>query len=197
MVDTFLSFFRWHFSPLLLVLVPQVVVFLRWREGKPRWEKRPPPTVRTRETWRERERKKAAATTKRVRGGAATTTQEKEREGKSHRNAREVERRRCHHHQKEGTGGYPSLVVASLSLPLHGGYLLSHCFVAGFLSLLLSHFYGCSFRSFLRGSSSPLSVCGCPSRPLFLPWLRSSLFFFAVVLPFLSFFVVVFVVFFV
>ena len=156
---------------------------------------------------------KKASATKRARGGAATTTQEKERRRATATQERQRGEGATTTKEKErvviplSCGGFPPL-------PLHGGYLLSlslslsHCFVAGFLSLTLS-FYGCSFRSFLRwfrsllffavvlcfflslfflrGSPSPLSVCGCPSRSLtfvevaFPP-------FFAVVLTFLSLF---------
>ena len=152
-------------------------------------------TISANERDRERERAKKAAT-KRARTGAATTTQEKEREGKSHHNAREVERRRSHHHQKEGTGGYPSLLcwlpspattwwIPSLSLIVLwrvSSLLLSHfmadpsvLFCGGSVHSFSLWWFSASL-SFLRGSPSPLSVCGCPSRALFLPWLRSLLF---------------------
>ena len=93
-----------------------------------------------------------------------------------------------------------SLVVASLPLATTWWIpSLSRCFVAVPFVLFLRWFRSLLFfvvflcfslslsLSFLRGSSSPLSVCGCPSRSLLLPWLRSLLFF-AVVLSFLSLF---------
>ena len=78
-------------------------------EGKPRREMRPPPTERTRETERQRESEESHRRHKESEE-RSRHNHTRERQGGEGATAREVERRRSHHHQKEGTGCYPSLL---------------------------------------------------------------------------------------